>query len=162
MATAESETGIPSWPDPAALRAAVGTDLPPTRWEAVTPETVRRFARLTGDDQPLHGASDGVALGKVVQGALLTALTAGLLAEVYVLPWAHTIYQAGYDSIRFRAPVRAGEAVRLRARPARFKAVGRGRYWLETAVALESAAETDPVMTGTFLSVIVARDPHDT
>lgn len=161
MATAESETASFHWPDPAALRAAVGTDLPPTRWETVTPETVRRFARLTGDDQPLHGAGDGVALGKVVQGALLTALTAGLLAEVYVLPWAHTIYQAGYDSVRFRAPVRAGEAVRLRARPARFKAAGRGRYWLETAVALESAGEPDPVMTGTFLSVIVAADDHD-
>ncbi len=161
MATVPRYPAISSWPDPAALRAAVGTDLPPTRWETVTPETVRRFARLTGDDQPLHAAGDLPAQGGVVQGALLTALTAGLLGEVYVLPWARALYQAGYDSIRFRAPVRAGEAVRLCPRPTQFKALGGGRYWLATAIALEGPDRAGPVMTGTFLSVIVERADHD-
>ena len=161
MATVPRYPASSPWPDPAALRAAVGGDLPPSRWEAVTPETVRRFARLTGDDQPLHGAGEGAATGKVVQGSLLTALTAGLLSEVYVLPWARAVYQTGYDSIRFRAPVRGGDTVRVCARPVRFRALGGGRYWLATAVVLERAAEPEPGMTGTFLSVIEGRRDDD-
>ncbi len=161
MATAPRHPAAPQWPDPAALEAAVGTDLPPTRWEPVTPETVRRFARLTGDEQPVHGAEDPPAAGGIVQGALLMALTAGLLGEVYVLPWARAVYAAGYDAVRFGVPVRAGDAVRLCARPARFDALGGGRYRLATAVALECAGNAEPAMTGTFLRNIVARAADD-
>lgn len=143
------------WASAAALGEAVGVDLPPTPWQAVTPEMVRRFARLTGDDQPLHGGEDGVAAGKVVQGALLVSLAAGLLHGVYRLPWAHAMYQAGYDKIRFRAPVRAGERIRLRATPGRVRARGDNRFWLETAVSLDGEREAEPVLTGTFLSIIV-------
>ena len=147
--------GGAEWASPAALEEAVGIVLPPSRWVAVTPETLRRFARLTGDDQPLHGGADGIATGKVVQGALLVGLTAGLLHEVYHCPWVHASYQAGYDSLRFRAPVRAGEQVRIHATPTRFRATGAERYWLETAVRMESESETSAVLTGTFLSVLV-------
>ena len=149
---------LATWDSPEALSAAVGTSLPATAWQAVAPEIVRRFARLTGDDHPLHGGDDGVAAGKVVQGALLVSLTAGLLHEVYRLPWAHAVYQAGYDGIRFRAPVRAGERVRLQPTPSRFRRLKQGRYWLETAVRLDSESEPDAVMTGTFLSLIVGAE----
>jgi acyl dehydratase len=145
------------WPSAAALAAAVGTALPATAWVGVTPETVRRFARLTGDDQPLHGGDDGVAAGKVVQGALLVSLATGLLHQVYRLPWARASYQAGYDRLRFRAPVLAGSRVRLHPTPRRFRTLPGTRYWLETEVRLEAAGEGEPALTGRFLSLIVGQ-----
>lgn len=156
-APAEPDTG------PAALAAAVGVPRPPGRWVPLTPETVRRFARLTGDDQGLHGASGGTAPAEgavVVQGALLVALAAGLLGEVYDLPWSGAQWQVGYDKVRFRAPVRAGESVRLRATPQRVRRRAGGReVWLSTDLSLERRGAAGPAMTARFHSVIAVRAP---
>ena len=140
---------------PAAFAAREGVPCPPSRWVAVTPETVRRFARLTGDDQALHGAEAVPPGGAVVQGALLIGLAAGLLHETYALPWAGAQWQTGYDKVRFRAPVRAGQRVRLYATPTRVRLrAGGGEVWLSTAVSLERDGASRAAMTGVFHSVI--------
>lgn len=148
------------WPTPDSLAEAVGRELPPTAWQPVPLATIREFAELTGDDQPIHGS--GVAAGEPVlaQGALLVGLAAGLLQGLYPLPWAERMLQAGYDGLRIRSPVAAGERIRLHGRPQRFRPLGGGRYWLETAAQVERERAGRTALTGRFLSVIVAGAGH--
>jgi len=158
--TAETSGAYPGQSGPADLAAAVGVPRPPSRWVAVTPETLRRFARLTGDDQALHGAEGAPAGGAVAQGALLVGLAAGLLHEVYALPWAGAQWQTGYDKIRFRVPVRAGDVIRVAATPRRLRRQAGGRrIWLATDLRLERQGAPEPALTGVFHSVIEVVSP---
>lgn len=155
MVSADASPTPSPWATPAALCRAVGRELPPTRWRPVTRTMIRRYATLTGDDQPIHGAGHAAGPEVIAQGALLVGLAAGLLQGLYPLPWAAELLQAGYDDLRIRSAVVAGERIRLHGRPQRFRALGRGRYWLETRARMEREGHTRPVLTGRFLSMIV-------
>lgn len=161
MSRASPALTRPPWATPQSLAEAVGQELPPTAWRPVTRAAIREFAALTGDDQPIHGAGTPADAEIVAQGALLVGLAAGMLQGLYALPWAERMLQAGYEGLRLRSPVAAGERIRLCGHPRRFRPLGRGRHWLETEACLERERDGRPVLTGRFLSLIVAEGSHE-
>lgn len=85
----------------------------------VTPEDIAGFAQLTRDHHPLHldpayARSRGFP-AVIAHGLFGLSLMEGLKAETRI--YEHTsIASLGWDEVRFRAPVLAGDTVRLRFR----------------------------------------------
>jgi 3-hydroxybutyryl-CoA dehydratase len=85
------------------------------RTTAVTAELIRRFAEVTGDDNPVHLDEAFAASGSffkrcVAHGMISVSLVASLLGSE--LPGHGTIYLS--QSLEFKAPVFPGDDVTVR------------------------------------------------
>ncbi|WP_083930914.1 MaoC/PaaZ C-terminal domain-containing protein [Solimonas variicoloris] len=132
----------------------------------VTQEQIDAFAGCTGDRQWMHvdverSRRESPYGGTVAHGFLLLALLARLLDELAGVPEdAAGVINTGLNNVRFRAPVRAGSRVRVRARLAGVAPLGDGRNLVTTSVALEvadDAGATDAVAVTADLFVLVFR-----
>ncbi len=87
-----------------------------TGTRVVSAEDVALFAGLTGDRNPLHGeaaAASGSVFGEpVAHGLLVASLAAGLVSQAGVT--AGSLIALVGMTWRFRAPVRFGDAIRVR------------------------------------------------
>lgn len=86
-------------------------------FHTVTPADIAAFAALTRDHHPLHLDADYARArgfpGVIAHGLLGLSLMEGLKAEMKV--YEHTsIASLGWDAVRFRAPVLAGDTVHVR------------------------------------------------
>lgn len=79
----------------------------------ITDQDVRDFARISGDDQPVHldstRASQTRFGGRIVHGAILVGLVSGVLGHVIPGP-DHTVIFLG-QSCRFKSPAQIGDTV---------------------------------------------------
>ena len=103
------------------LAAFVGTELSPGRWRSVTQDEIDQFVTLTGDPNWVHTDAERARREldggtTIVPGQLLLALVPALLQEAYVVAGAAQSRTAALRAVRFRYPVRPGDAFRLRAR----------------------------------------------
>ena len=85
----------------------------------VTPDDIAGFAHLTRDHHPLHLDADYARSrgfpAVIAHGLFGLSLMEGLKAEMKV--YEHTsIASLGWDEVRFKAPILAGDNVRLRFR----------------------------------------------
>ena len=103
----------------AELKAYVGHDLGPGDWRLVTQEDVDAFAAATGDLQWIHTdpvrAADGPFGGTVAHGYYTLSLAPVLLEQVLQLDAFAFSVNYGLNKLRFPAPLRVGESVRLHA-----------------------------------------------
>jgi 3-hydroxybutyryl-CoA dehydratase len=82
----------------------------------VSDDDIKAFARISGDDNPVH-INDDYAKGTMFGGRIAHGmLVAGLISAVLgtMLPGPGAIYLS--QQLRFRAPVRPGDQVTARAR----------------------------------------------
>ena len=96
-------------------------------------DDIKTFARITGDDNPVH-VNDDYAKGTMFKGRIAHGmLVAGLISAVLgtKLPGPGAIYMS--QQVRFRAPVRPGDQVTARARVVEWDAT-KGRVTLATDV----------------------------
>jgi 3-hydroxybutyryl-CoA dehydratase len=99
-----AESGRPEQPIP-----LLGTRASVTR--TITDEDVRRFAEITGDDNPLH-LDDAYAAttrfaGRIVHGMLTASLFSAIVGKQ--LPGEGGIYLG--QQVRFLKPVRPGDTI---------------------------------------------------
>jgi 3-hydroxybutyryl-CoA dehydratase len=99
---------------------AVGTRVSFSR--TITDEDVRLFARISGDDNPLH-LDDAYAAttrfgGRIVHGMLTASLFSTLVGKY--LPGEGAIYLG--QQVRFVAPVRPGDTITATAEVAAIRA----------------------------------------
>jgi acyl dehydratase len=99
-----------------AYKALVGTCVGTSEWLPVTQDLIDRFARCTGDEQFIHVDAEraaGTPFGGTIAHGFLTLSLLTCLAEHAIprLAGATMGVNAGFDSVRFVAPVRAGRAI---------------------------------------------------
>lgn len=95
------------------------SDLGTSNWHTVTQDAVDAFAAATGDRQWIHTdperASGSPFGGTIAHGYYTLALAPALLAEVFDFDEYAMAVNYGLDKLRFPAPLRVGDRVRLRA-----------------------------------------------
>ena len=89
-----------------------------TRGEAVTQETIDRFAELTLDDNWYHVDIERAARelpgGKTIAHGLYTlSLVPGLSKQIFRMSAHGRAFNYGYDKVRYPAPVPVGSRLRL-------------------------------------------------
>ncbi len=99
----------------------------------VTDEMVREFARITGDNNPLHLDDDfakkSIFGKRIVHGMLVASLISKVLGHDF--PGAGTVYVS--QSVRFRKPVYVNDTVKIRVE-VKDKNSEKNRIFLSTTV----------------------------
>jgi acyl dehydratase len=100
------------------LRARVGDELGVSSYHDVTQAVVDRFADATGDHQWIHTDPERARAtpfgGTIAHGYYTLSLAPVLLAEVLPLDHFSMAVNYGLDKLRFPAPLRVGDRVRMR------------------------------------------------
>jgi acyl dehydratase len=99
------------------LSSLVGQHLGWSPWHEVTQERVNLFADATGDHQWIHVDPERAKAGPfgapVAHGYLTLSLGTALLPEVITVADARLWVNYGCNRVRFPAPVRVGDRLRL-------------------------------------------------
>lgn len=129
----------------------LGKELGVSDWMPIDQDRINAFAEVTEDRQWIHLDEErcrASAWGApIAHGLLLLGLTVKLADESGALPGgASMCVNYGYDSIRFPAPVRAGQRVRLRTSLQKVEERGEGRVLLTTRYTLEIEGGDKPAL----------------
>ena len=107
------------FPNPAALKDAVGQDLGESDWLEIHQERIDQFAEATGDHQWIHvdpeRAKDGPFGSTIAHGYLTQSLVNCFLPQIVQVEGISMGINYGADKLRFPAPVPVGSRVRGRA-----------------------------------------------
>jgi acyl dehydratase len=99
------------------LPRLVGRHLGYSAWHDITQEDVSRYAAMTGDEQWIHVDPERAAAGPfgatVAHGFFTLGRFTGLLAEILVVDGVGKILNYGLNRVRFPAPARVGERLRM-------------------------------------------------
>ena len=89
----------------------------PSGWRTVTQDDVTDYARVSGDDNPIHldaGYAAATPFGVTIAHGLLTlGLVVPLMREVFEVTGAGMGINYGMNKVRFPAPVPVGARVRV-------------------------------------------------
>ena len=93
------------------LRGLIGEEVGPTDWREITQEDINLFARLSGDDNPIHLCDVYAAQTKFGQRIAHGLYTASLISAVLGtrLPGPGAVYRS--QTLNFHAPVKIGDVV---------------------------------------------------
>jgi acyl dehydratase/ubiquinone/menaquinone biosynthesis C-methylase UbiE len=99
------------------LPGLAGRHLGFSAWHDITQEDVSGYAALTGDEQWIHVDPARAAAGPfgatVAHGFFTLGRFTGLLAEILVVDGVRTTLNYGLNRVRFQAPARVGERLRM-------------------------------------------------
>lgn len=136
-----------------ALRVAVedlatleGAAFGPSSWREVTQEDVDLFAKVTGDNNPIHLDADYAASTpfgtRIAHGLLTLGLVVPLMAEVFEVTGSGMGINYGMNKVRFPAPVPVGSRIRVHGTVSSVSEVA-GGWQIEVPVTfeLENAAK---------------------
>ncbi|RIX27530.1 MaoC family dehydratase [Amnibacterium setariae] len=147
-----------TFPSPAALLEAAGTDLGASAWLLVDQERIDRFADATDDHQWIHVDPERAAAGPfgatIAHGYLSLSLLAPLMFDLLHVEACALVVNAGSDRVRFVSPVRAGSRVRARGTLVGAERIPTG-VRARTAVTLEVEGGEKPALVAETLTVFV-------
>ena len=113
-------TDLPAQPrhiDLGEFPGLAGRHLGFSAWHDITQEDVSRYAALTGDEQWIHVDPARAAAGPfgatVAHGFFTLGRFTGLLAEILVVDGVRTTLNYGLNRVRFPAPARVGDRLRM-------------------------------------------------
>jgi acyl dehydratase len=145
-------------PDIASLKPLVGSELGVSDWLEITQQRIDLFAQATGDDQWIHVDPERARRESpfgttIAHGHLTLSLTPRLLAEVLEMRGARLLVNPGVERMRFRAPVRCGDRVRLRASLKRLRELPGGGARATIGIVFEIDGSARPAAFGDALIV---------
>jgi acyl dehydratase len=147
----------------AELKAYVGRELGPSEWRPVTQEDVDAFAAATGDQQWIHTdpvrAADGPFGGTIAHGYYTLSLAPVLLEEVLQLDAFAFSVNYGLNKLRFPAPLKVGESVRLRAELVELEEFAGGAA-LTVQLTFERSDGDKPACVATALYRVLEEEPQ--
>ncbi|MEV7213046.1 MaoC family dehydratase [Kitasatospora cineracea] len=127
------------------LKDLAGLDLGRTGWLPVDQDRIDTFADATDDHQWIHvdpeKAAAGPFRGTIAHGYLTLSLLIPLFLELLEVKGAGMAVNYGLNKVRFPAPVRTGQRIRLAARIASVTDVPKG---LELALDFTVEVEDGP------------------
>ena len=101
------------------LATLVGADLGYTDWREVTQSRVNTFADAADDHQWIHTdperAAEGPFGGPIAHGFLTLSLLIPMWVELLDVTGVTTKINYGLDKVRFPAPVKVGDRIRMTA-----------------------------------------------
>jgi acyl dehydratase len=132
----------------------VGQELGVSTWLTVTQDLVDRFAEATGDRYWLHTdverARSGPFGGTIAHGFLTLSLAGGFLSDAVPLHEFAQVVNYGVEKVRFPAPLRVGDDVRMRATLEDCVEAGNG-VTLRIGVVFEARSGGKPPCVATWL-----------
>ena len=148
-------------PDIAALHALVGKELGVSDWLEITQERIDLFARATGDDQWIHVDPERARRESpfgttIAHGNLTLSLAPKLLAEIVEVKGARLLVNPGVERMRFRAPVRCGDRLRMRATLKRLREIPGGGVRTTVTLSFEVEGQRRPAAFGDAIIVYYA------
>jgi len=146
----------------AELTPHIGAELGASRWITVSQQDVLTFADITHDGHWLHTDVDRAARetqygGVLVQGFLLLALLTDLGNQCYEVRAATRWLNYGLDQVRFTAPVRPGDQLRLRLTLNSTSPTGAATR-LTPGCTLELRGSERPAAVATWIVIVIEED----
>ena len=124
-----------------------GRTFGPSSWREVTQDDVNVYAKLSGDDNPIHLDADYAASTpfgtRIAHGLLTLGLVVPLMREVFQVTGAGMGINYGMNKVRFPAPVPVGSRIRVTGEVTKVTDVG-GGWQLEVPVTFEVEGSAKP------------------
>jgi len=142
----------------------VGKELGVSNWVTVDQARIDQFAECSGDRQWIHvdvarAKRESPYRAPIAHGYLTLALVAPLQMEIGAVPAdSAAAFNYGLDKVRFLAPVKAGDRVRLRVALVNVEQKG-GGVVLKTSNTLEIEGSDKPALIAESLALITPRKP---
>ena len=142
----------------------VGKELGVSNWVTVDQSRIDQFAECSGDRQWIHvdverAKRESPYRAPIAHGYLTLALVAPLQMEIGAVPAdCAAAFNYGLDKVRFLAPVKAGDRVRLRVTLMTVEQKGGGMV-LKTSNTLEIEGSDKPALVAESLALITPRKP---
>ena len=142
----------------------VGKELGVSNWVTVDQARIDQFAECSGDRQWIHvdvarAKRESPYRAPIAHGYLTLALVAPLQMEIGAVPAdSAAAFNYGLDKVRFLAPVKAGDRVRLRVVLVNVEQKG-GGVVLKTSNTLEIEGSDKPALIAESLALITPRKP---
>jgi acyl dehydratase len=146
-------------PDIASLESLEGVELGPSEWIEISQERIDAFADATGDDQWIHTDPERARRespfgGTIAHGHLTLSLAPRLLRDILEVKGARFLVNPGIERVRLRAPVRAGDRVRMRATVTKVREIRGGAIRANLHLVFEIEGEKRPAAFGDVLLVL--------
>jgi len=140
------------------LAARVGGELGVSDWISLSEADIATFAAVTGDEHWLHTDPPRAARaapfgGVIAHGFLALSLVTALSKQCYEVRSAVRWLNYGLDRIRFTAPLRPDQAVRLRLSLTDIQAAPDATR-LTLHCVLETEASTIPVLVAEWIVLV--------
>ncbi len=146
-------------PDIASLESLEGVELGPSEWIEVSQQRIDAFADATGDDQWIHTDPERARRespfgGTIAHGHLTLSLAPRLLRDILEVKGARFLVNPGIERVRLRAPVRAGDRVRMRAKVTKVREIRGAAIRANLHLVFEIEGEKRPAAFGDVLLVL--------
>ena len=142
------------------LAQFVGKELGVSGWLTVDQSRINQFAECSGDRQWIHvdverAKRESPYRSPIAHGYLTLSLVAPLQIEIGAIPeGAAAAFNYGLDKVRFLAPVKAGDRVRLRVALMDVEEKGGGLV-MKTNNTLEIEGSDKPALIAESLALIM-------
>ena len=148
-------TSVPTLNIPySALGSSAGLEFGPSSWREVTQETINAFARLTGDDNPIHVdaafAAESPFGTRIAHGLLTLSLVIPHLRDIFHVEGSGLNLNYGLNRLRFPAPVPSGSRIRASGRVDDVTDLGTG-FQLVVPLTFEVEGGSKPVCVAEFV-----------
>ena len=148
------------------LREYAGRSLLPSEWITVTQEQINQFADVTDDHQFIHvdeAAAKATPLGSTIAHGFLTLslLSALRPSDWPVLENTQMIFNYGLDKLRFLAPVKAEQRVRVHTKILAVREKRPGEYLIKSEKTMEIEGEEKPAFVAQMLVLVVGKQPAE-
>ena len=117
-----------------------GATFGPSSWREITQDEVNLYAKVSGDDNPIHLDADFAASTpfgtRIAHGLLTLSLVVPHMREIFKVTGVGMGINYGMNKVRFPAPVPAGSRVRVHGRIKSVTDIG-GGWQVEVPVSFE-------------------------
>ncbi|GGH34889.1 MaoC family dehydratase [Microbacterium album] len=131
-----------------------GTSFGPSAWRPVPQEDIDLYARLSGDDNPIHVDAEAAAAspfgGRIAHGMLTLSMVVPHLREIYRVEGTSTGIVYGFNRIRFPHPVPSGARIRVRGEVAEVLEV-EGGWQVTLALTFEVEGAAKPAVVAELI-----------
>lgn len=143
----------------------IGKEIGLSDWQVVSQDMINGFALATLDDQWIHvdvarATQESPFGAPVAHGYLTLSLIAGLSLKLGIVPkGTAAALNYGLDKVRFLAPVKAGQRVRLRVSLMGFEEKGSGQFLMKAGNVIEVEGSDKPAVIAETLAMLMAGRP---
>jgi len=132
----------------------IGTRFGPSSWRPIPQQDIDAYARLSGDDNPIHVDAAAAAAspygGRIAHGLLTLSMIVPHLREIYRVEGTGTGIVYGFDRIRFPHAVPAGASIRVRGEVAEATAID-GGWQVRLALVFELEGVAKPAVVAELI-----------